>query len=61
MSRVIKCAHIQMSNALSDGSVAEIKQAMIEKHLPMVKEAGENRCNNQELGFCPSGLKSANG
>lgn len=41
MSRIIKCAHIQMANARSEGTVAQIKKAMIEKHIPMVEEAGE--------------------
>ena len=30
-----------MSNARSEGTVAQIKEAMIEKHIPMVIEAGE--------------------
>ena len=29
MSRIVKCAHIQASNAKHDGSPAEIKEAMI--------------------------------
>ena len=45
MSRIVKCAHIQMSNALSEGTVAQIKEAMIQKHIPMVKEAGEKGVN----------------
>ncbi len=45
MSRIVKCAHIQMSNALSEGTVAQIKEAMIEKHIPMIKEAGEKGVN----------------
>jgi len=45
MSRIVKCAHIQMSNALSEGTVAQIKEAMIQKHIPMVIEAGEKGVN----------------
>ncbi|WP_457552492.1 nitrilase-related carbon-nitrogen hydrolase [Desulfobacula sp.] len=45
MSRIIKCAHIQMSNARSEGTVAQIKEAMIEKHIPMIEEAGEKGVN----------------
>ena len=45
MSRIVKCAHIQMSNARSEGTVAQIKEAMIQKHIPMVIEAGEKGVN----------------
>ena len=45
MSRIVKCAHIQMSNAQSEGTVAQIKEAMIQKHIPMVIEAGEKSVN----------------
>jgi len=41
MSRIVKCAHIQASNAKHDGTPAEIKEAMIQKHLPLIEEAGE--------------------
>ena len=41
MSRIVKCAHIQMSNPKHDGSPAEIKEAMIRKHIPMIEEAGQ--------------------
>jgi beta-ureidopropionase len=41
MSRIVKCGHIQASNALEEGSVAEIKQAMVDKHVKLVEEAGE--------------------
>ena len=42
MSRVVKCAHIQASNAKHDGTPAEIKEAMIQKHIPLIEEAGNN-------------------
>ena len=45
MSRIIKCAHIQMSNPKDDGTPAEIKAAMIEKHIPLIQEAGEKGVN----------------
>jgi hypothetical protein len=38
MSRVVKCAHIQASNAKHDGTPAEIKAAMIQKHIPLIEE-----------------------
>ncbi len=41
MSRLVKCAHIQASNARHDGTPAEIKEAMIQKHIPLIEEAGE--------------------
>jgi beta-ureidopropionase len=41
MSRIVKSGLIQMSNALSEGSVAQIQEAMFEKHLPMIHEAGK--------------------
>jgi beta-ureidopropionase len=41
VSRIVKCAHIQASNAKHDGTPAEIKEAMIAKHIPMIEEAGE--------------------
>ena len=40
MSRIVKCAHIQASNAKHDGTPAEIKEAMIQKHIPLIEEAG---------------------
>ncbi len=41
MERMVKCGHIQCSNAKNEGSVQEIKEEMIEKHIPMIVEAGE--------------------
>lgn len=41
MSRIVKCAHIQASNPKHDGTVAEIKEAMIQKHIPLIEEAGK--------------------
>jgi N-carbamoylputrescine amidase len=41
MSRIVKCAHIQASNAKHDGTPAEIKAAMIQKHIPLIEEAGK--------------------
>ena len=40
MPRIIKCAHIQASNPKHEGSPAEIKEAMIRKHIPLIEEAG---------------------
>lgn len=41
MKRIVKCGHIQASNPKHDGSVEDIKEAMIQKHIPMIEEAGE--------------------
>ena len=43
MSQVVKCGLIQCSNPINDESVpvAEIQQAMLDKHLPMIDEAGQ--------------------
>ncbi|MGS0748959.1 nitrilase-related carbon-nitrogen hydrolase [Halpernia sp. GG3] len=43
MLRKIKSGLIQMSLAITEGegSIDEIKQAMLEKHLPFIEEAGE--------------------
>ena len=41
MPRVIRCGLIQASNPKHEGSLQEIKEAMILKHLPLVEEAGK--------------------
>ena len=43
MSQIVKCGLIQCSNPINDESVpvAEIQQAMLDKHLPMIDEAGQ--------------------
>ncbi len=41
MPRVVKSGLIQMSNAQSTGTVAQIQEAMFEKHLPLINEAGQ--------------------
>jgi len=41
MSRIIKCGLIQTSTPKWEGSVDEIKQAMVDKHIPLVEEAGK--------------------
>jgi beta-ureidopropionase len=43
MSQIVKCGLIQCSNPINDESVpvAEIQQAMLEKHLPMIDQAGQ--------------------
>jgi N-carbamoylputrescine amidase len=42
MSRIIKGGLLQLSTAKHEGSVAEIKQAMLEKTLPYVDRAGKS-------------------
>ena len=43
MSQVVKCGLIQMANPINDESVpvADIQKAMLDKHLPMIDEAGK--------------------
>jgi N-carbamoylputrescine amidase len=56
VTRLVKCAHIQASNPLHQGSPAEIKEAMIQKHLPLIDEAGQKGVNIlclQEIFYGP--------
>jgi len=56
MSRVVKCAHIQAKNPKHDGSLAEIKEAMIQTHIPLIEEAGKKGVQIlclQEIFFGP--------
>ena len=42
MSRIVRCGLIQASNAISsDEPVEKIRDAMIEKHIPLIEEAGK--------------------
>ena len=43
MPRIIKSGLIQMSLPKSEGegTIAEIKEAMVQKHIPLIEEAGE--------------------
>lgn len=41
MARIVKCAHIQASTPQCEGTPEQIKQAMIEKHLPLIDQAGQ--------------------
>jgi beta-ureidopropionase len=43
MTRLVKCGLIQAANAINDESrpIAEIQSAMLEKHLPLIHEAGQ--------------------
>jgi len=41
MPRVIRCGLIQASNPRHEGSLQEIKEAMVQKHLPLIEEAGK--------------------
>jgi beta-ureidopropionase len=41
MPRVIKCGLIQASNPNHEGSLQEIKEAMVQKHIPLIEEAGK--------------------
>ena len=63
MSQIVRCALIQAANPINDESVsvADIQKAMLDKHLPMIEEAGKKGV--QILGlqeifngpyFCPS-------
>jgi beta-ureidopropionase len=61
--RIVKCGLIQCSNPLNDESkpVAEIQKAMLDKHVPMIEEAGKKGvqilCLQEIFNgpyFCPS-------
>ncbi|MEC7583718.1 MAG: nitrilase-related carbon-nitrogen hydrolase [Planctomycetota bacterium] len=63
MARIVKAGLVQCSNPLNDESrpVAEIQQAMLEKHLPFIDQAGEQGvqilCLQEIFNgpyFCPS-------
>ena len=63
MAHVVRCGLIQLANPINDESVpvAEIQQAMLEKHLPYIDEAGEKGvqilCLQEIFNgpyFCPS-------
>ena len=41
MEKIVKCGLIQASNPKYEGSVTEIKEAMVLKHIPLIEEAGE--------------------
>ncbi|HYW85061.1 MAG TPA: nitrilase-related carbon-nitrogen hydrolase, partial [Spirochaetia bacterium] len=40
MPRVIRCGLIQASTPTHEGSLQEIKEKMIQKHVPLIEEAG---------------------
>ncbi len=61
--RIVKCGLIQMSNPLNDenASVPEVRDAMLNKHLPYIEKAGEQGvqilCLQEVFNgpyFCPS-------
>jgi len=63
MAHMVRCGLIQLANPINDESVpvAEIQQAMLEKHLPYIDEAGEKGvqilCLQEIFNgpyFCPS-------
>jgi beta-ureidopropionase len=56
VARIVKCAHIQASNPLHEGTPEQIKKAMIEKHLPLIDQAGQAGVNIlclQEIFYGP--------
>ncbi len=58
MSKIIKCGLIQASNvkSIEDSTMEEVKQAMIDKHVKMIDEAGEKGVNIlclQEIFYGP--------
>ncbi|NOY08529.1 MAG: acyltransferase [Spirochaetes bacterium] len=56
MSRIVKCGLIQASNPKHEGSLEEIKEAMIKKHIPMIEDAGKKGVQIlclQEIFFGP--------
>jgi hypothetical protein len=46
MPRIIKSGLIQMSLPKSEGegTIEEIKEAMVQKHIPLIEEAGKKEC-----------------
>jgi N-carbamoylputrescine amidase len=63
MPQIVRCGLIQCGNPINDESVpvADIQQAMLDKHLPMIDEAGEKGvqilCLQEIFNgpyFCPS-------
>ncbi len=47
MSRTVRCGLIQASNVLSsDRSLAQIKKAMIDKHLKLIEQAAKQKGQN---------------
>ena len=63
MSRVVKCGQIQCANPLNDenASVSDIAEAMVQKHIPYIEEAGKKGvqilCLQEVFNgpyFCPS-------
>ena len=66
MSEIVRCGLIQCGNPINDESVpvAEIQQAMLDKHLPYIDEAGQKGvqilCLQEIFNgpyFCPSQAK----
>ncbi len=56
MARIVKCGLIQASNPKHEGSLEEIKEAMIQKHIPLIEEAGKKGVkilSLQEIFFGP--------
>lgn len=56
MARIVKCAHVQASNPRYEGTPEQIKKAMIEKHLPLIDQAGQAGVNIlclQEIFYGP--------
>ncbi len=56
MSRIVKCGLIQASNPKHEGSLEGIKEAMIQKHIPMIEDAGKKGVQIlclQEIFFGP--------
>ncbi|MFN9973198.1 MAG: nitrilase-related carbon-nitrogen hydrolase, partial [Phycisphaerae bacterium] len=63
MSKIVRCGLSQCSNTINDESrpVAEIQKAMVDKHIPMIEEAGKKGvqilCLQEIFNgpyFCPS-------
>lgn len=56
MPRIVRCGHIQASNAKHQGTPVEIKKAMIQKHIPLIEKAGREGVQIlclQEIFFGP--------
>jgi len=60
MARSVVGGLIQMSNPINDESVAvaDVAEAMLEKHIPMIEEAGKKAFRSSVFRRCLTGLIS---
>ena len=63
MPRIVRCGLIQASNAMpptdKQTALEAIKSAMIEKHIPIIEEAGKRACRSSACRRCSTARTSA--